>query len=84
MLFLVGGFSFGIFWLGGMDVQIEGEWVWMGNVQVMGSYKNWVFGEFNNVNGNEYCLEMDMGGQYYWNDNNCENRFNFICEMLYE
>uniref|UniRef100_A0A8W8J131 C-type lectin domain-containing protein n=1 Tax=Magallana gigas TaxID=29159 RepID=A0A8W8J131_MAGGI len=33
------------------------------------------------ANGNEHCLEMDMGGQYHWNDNNCENRFNFICEM---
>ncbi|XP_034329690.2 perlucin-like [Crassostrea angulata] len=77
----IGGFSPGIFWLGGTDVQIEGEWVWTGNVQAMGSYKNWAPGEPNNANGNEHCLEMDMGGQYHWNDNNCENRFNFICEM---
>lgn len=65
-------------------MQIEGEWVWTGNVQAMGSYKNWAPGEPNNANGNEHCLEMDMGGQYQWNDNNCENRFNFICEMPYE
>lgn len=82
--FLAGGFSPGIFWLGGTDVQIEGEWVWTGNVQAMGSYTNWAPGEPNNANGNEHCLEMDMGGQYHWNDNNCENRFNFICEMPYE
>lgn len=82
--FLAGGFSPGIFWLGGTDVQIEGEWVWTGNVQAMGSYRNWAPGEPNNANGNEHCLEMDMGGQYHWNDNNCENRFNFICEMPYE
>lgn len=84
ILFLAGGFSPGIFWLGGTDVQIEGEWVWTGNVQAMGSYKNWAPGEPNNANGNEHCLEMDMGGQYQWNDNNCENRFNFICEIPYE
>lgn len=58
--------------------------MWTGNVQAMGSYKNWAPGEPNNANGNEHCLEMDMGGQYHWNDNNCENRFNFICEMPYE
>ncbi|XP_061185314.1 perlucin-like [Saccostrea echinata] len=77
----IGGFSPGIFWLGGTDIQIEGEWVWTGNVEAFGTYKNWSPGEPNNAGSNEHCLEMDMNGNYQWNDNNCQNRFNFICEI---
>ncbi|XP_060076914.1 perlucin-like [Ylistrum balloti] len=70
----------GIFWLGASDLLTEGEWMWSSDNSFM-SYKNFAPREPNNADGNENCLEFDFSGNFQWNDNNCENLYNFVCEV---
>ena len=39
---------------------------------------NWREGEPNNANSNEHCVQIRKDG--LWNDENCDNHNNFICE----
>ncbi|OWF45339.1 perlucin-like [Mizuhopecten yessoensis] len=70
----------GIFWLGASDLLTEGEWMWS-NSDTYLTYKNFAPGEPNNAAGGEHCLEFDFSGNFQWNDNNCENLYNFVCEV---
>ena len=65
------------FWLGGSDVEVEGDWRW-----VDGS--NWDFqawdmgqGQPNNYNGNQHCLTYKVGlGNH---DDPCTRTKPFLC-----
>ncbi|KAK3581830.1 hypothetical protein CHS0354_007232 [Potamilus streckersoni] len=74
-----GSFNSGTFWLGASNLQVEGEWIWLNSGGKM-RYSNWQQGEPNNANSNENCLEMSFSNNFRWNDNKCNNKFNFICE----
>lgn len=51
---LILGYIKGV-WLGYSDIQKEGCYVFMFNVEEFG-YNNWYKMEFNNVGGIEYCV----------------------------
>ncbi|XP_045190001.2 perlucin-like [Mercenaria mercenaria] len=74
-----GFFNSGIFWLGASDMAAEGSWVWNKTGSSV-SYTNWKDGEPNNANGGEDCLTITFSDSFRWNDNNCNNKFNFVCE----
>lgn len=69
------------FWIGGMDVVVEGEWIWI-ILQVKFFYDDWVDDFFDDYEGNEDCVYLWFGVNYFWNDFNCDERMNFICEKL--
>ena len=73
-------FTPGTFWLGASDLQTEGVWSWTrGNDRFQ--YKYWQVGEPNNEGGNENCLAFGHSTGFKWNDINCQNKLNFICEL---
>jgi len=82
MLNVVDAYKPGIFWLGASDLETESEWIWTeGHVPM--TYKNFAPGEPDNANNHEHCLEFNFGDNFKWNDNSCENKYNFVCEISY-
>ncbi|XP_061165818.1 perlucin-like [Saccostrea echinata] len=76
------------FWVGGSDLLQEGEWTWTKTGSVIGSqgFSHWAPGQPNNGGHlDEHCMELEAGTNWLWNDDECENRKNFICEKpLYD
>ncbi|KAL4240798.1 hypothetical protein ACF0H5_001586 [Mactra antiquata] len=64
-------------WLGGTDLSVETEWMWIHSQQPFG-YTNWRPTEPNNSNKDENCLEMDPNG--LWNDRPCHYIQKYLCE----
>lgn len=66
-------------WLGGNDIDNEGDWTWTSG-ETFG-YTNWNTGEPNNVNNEDHMLGWWSGDR--WNDcsdNNCTNVRKFVVE----
>lgn len=68
------------FWLGASDLGHNGRYVWSSNGKSIDRFTNWRSGEPNNWCGHEHCLELLADGQ--WNDMNCNEKRQFICENL--
>ncbi|XP_046585441.1 perlucin-like [Haliotis rubra] len=67
------------YWLGASDLNLEGRWLWEGQCRM--KYTNWSPRQPDNWRGNEHCLEIKRRyGNYLWNDNQCQEPSNFICE----
>jgi len=68
-------------WLGGTDVDKEGDWRWVSSgLKVMASL--WNTGEPNNYGNQEHCLHTDYGiTSDGLNDRNCEDGIAFVCEL---
>lgn len=45
------------------------------------TYENWAFGEPNNYQNVEFCGELKGEPGMAWNDINCENLHNWICQI---
>ncbi|XP_062592361.1 ladderlectin-like [Saccostrea cucullata] len=70
----------GNFWLGGSDILVDRVWKWMSS-KTSFSYSGWASGEPNvSYGAGEHCVHLYKDRNYYWNDERCENRFNFICQ----
>lgn len=67
--------DYGDIWIGFNDLSNEGVWVWASGSS---TYLNWNHYEPNNA-GNEDCAQVY--DNYKWNDVNCGNRFNTMCEL---
>eukprot|EP00105_Crassostrea_gigas_P030493 XP_011452811.1 PREDICTED: perlucin-like protein [Crassostrea gigas] len=67
------------FWIGGTDAVVEGEWIWITS-QAKFSYDDWADDFPDDYEGNEDCAHLWSGVNYSWNDSNCDERMNFICE----
>ena len=71
----------GTAWIG--SYYANEKWYWVKDEPF--SYSNWKTGEPNNTNGNEYRVNMYVGGEYagQWNDINAfsTNVEGFICEF---
>eukprot|EP00105_Crassostrea_gigas_P010137 XP_011425314.1 PREDICTED: perlucin-like [Crassostrea gigas] len=69
----------GHFWVGGTDVLVDGQWIWISSQERI-EYTDWVPGEPNGGT-REGCLMLN-GGKYHfhWNDANCHSLQSFICE----
>ncbi|CAB3379369.1 Hypothetical predicted protein [Cloeon dipterum] len=73
------------FWASGTDLGSEGTFYWNGTGSKVEGFTNFDKGEPNNFNGTEHCLELVAhDGAIYWNDNNCNISFDFICEKSLE
>ncbi|XP_065345718.1 lectin subunit alpha-like [Cloeon dipterum] len=69
------------FWVSGTDLDSEGTFYWNGTGSKVEGFTNFDKGEPSNFNGTEHCLELVAhDGAIYWNDNNCNIPFQFICE----
>ena len=75
-------------WIGGADLEVEGQFQWIGDSgslagdvfyknggPVHGQYSNFRAGEPNN-NGEEDCVKMDADGQ--WNDESCYQQLQYF------
>ncbi|XP_060078036.1 perlucin-like [Ylistrum balloti] len=68
-----------IYSLGGTDIHSEGVWLWVSTGERIG-FTDWGPKEPNNQKGKEHCLTINGFLDYRWNDDNCANEFNWICE----
>ena len=63
-------------WTGLTDIAEEGEYVWWdGSVA---GFTNWSFGEPDNAEGHEDCVQFEGFGQ--WSAVGCDNRAGVVCE----
>ncbi|KAL3883520.1 hypothetical protein ACJMK2_029776 [Sinanodonta woodiana] len=69
------------FWIGGSDVLVEGEWVWMtSKTRIDPQVLHWGGpGRPSNTDNNENCLTIAARSE--WNDAPCSLLFHYICEM---
>ncbi|XP_052273370.1 C-type lectin lectoxin-Phi2-like isoform X2 [Dreissena polymorpha] len=69
------------FWIGGTDLENEGEWLWVHSRTMMSSsFTNWRLGEPNNGgDSDENCA--DARPFFGWNDERCWITLKYICEM---
>jgi len=63
------------------DLAQEGVYVWSDGTDA--NYFGWAVGEPNNVD-DENCAELALEDSFGWNDTNCENEQDFICEAISE
>ena len=69
----------GHFWVGGTDVLVDGQWIWISTQEKM-QFTDWLPGEPNG-GLREGCLMLVSGSNnYHWNDANCHSQQSFICE----
>ncbi|XP_064631578.1 perlucin-like isoform X1 [Lineus longissimus] len=68
------------FWIGGNDFANEREWRWV-ETQEKVRYQNWYHGQPDNAKNSEHCMELEKKYKYQWNDQSCELRNHFICEI---
>ena len=59
------------------DLAQEGDYVWSDGSEP--NYFGWAVGEPNNVD-DENCAELALEDSWGWNDTNCDNEQDFICE----
>ncbi|XP_033756328.1 perlucin-like [Pecten maximus] len=70
------------FWVGGNDILEEGSWEWASGKAM--TYTNWDDGQPDNGGDNDYnehCMEISHGDAWKWNDQECDEERNVICEI---
>ncbi|XP_055528363.1 perlucin-like [Wyeomyia smithii] len=74
------------FWIGGSDLAEHGVFYWQPTGNRFG-YTNWKYGQPDNTNGTEHCVEIrylpiENELDWYWNDRQCDVKNPFVCENL--
>ncbi|XP_013873418.1 galactose-specific lectin nattectin [Austrofundulus limnaeus] len=64
-------------WVGGTNLHNEAYWTWIDGTPF--DFTDWGPGEPNNAGGNERCMDINLRGQDYVNDENCDTKNPFIC-----
>jgi len=73
----------GRLWIGASDLKEEGIFVWTNGKPL--SYNNWAPGEPNNYGRRgEDCVEVNFRAPGLWNDNGCNKKRKFMCEIARE
>lgn len=67
------------FWIEATDLASEGQWNF-GLHSTRVSWINWLWGEPNNSNNNEDCVEIVGNRGYKWNDEDCLSSNRALCE----
>ncbi|VDI53177.1 Hypothetical predicted protein [Mytilus galloprovincialis] len=70
------------FWLGGTDIEKEGDWIWSTS-QTNITFNDWHVGEPDNWNDQHHCLLMTLRFNLEWADRSCGDINRFICEKTY-
>ena len=58
------------------------QWTWIDGSAM--EFSNWSAGQPDNHEGDEFCLELNNGFDYLWNDLPCDsvhNRDYYICQV---
>ncbi|KAL6479844.1 hypothetical protein MHYP_G00108770 [Metynnis hypsauchen] len=66
-------------WLGASDCVTEGTWLWSDGSKM--NFKDWGPTQPSNYLGKENCLEINYGDTHQWNDDACDVRKPFVCEV---
>ncbi|CAC5391770.1 unnamed protein product [Mytilus coruscus] len=74
--------SFIAFWLGGTDIEKEGNWIWSTS-QTDITFNDWGLHQPSNTNGKEHCVQMKREYNLKWNDDPCMLGTRFICEKKF-
>ncbi|XP_071764505.2 ladderlectin-like [Centroberyx gerrardi] len=69
--------SFSRTWIGGTDAVKNSLWFWSDGSRF--DFHLWASGEPTNYGNTEHCVEMNYGGENYWNDWSCESQLPFVC-----
>ncbi|NXD11875.1 MRC1 protein, partial [Nothocercus nigrocapillus] len=77
-LALAKGLNTQAFWIGLFYLNPDEGYVWIDGSPA--TYKYWDEDEPNNYQGIEHCVMFNKSPQMRWNDLNCENSLNWICE----
>ena len=84
ILFTGNGWAAGNVWVGGRRSSVSSQWIWYGSETGSIYYSYFATGQPNNNGGNALCLGYWSGGHYYWDDDDCANKRNFVCEKIIE
>ncbi|VDI51334.1 Hypothetical predicted protein [Mytilus galloprovincialis] len=71
--------SAGDFWLDGIDDVHESDWRWASTYSIINP-TFWHPGQPDNLKGNEDCLEVRIGDNGQWNDDDCAKHQFCLCE----
>ncbi|XP_054912732.1 ladderlectin-like [Poeciliopsis prolifica] len=66
-------------WLGGYDSPGEGIWFWSDGSRL--TFTNWAAGEPNNGGDKEHCMDMNVQGRDFVNDDVCSKQLPFVCVL---
>lgn len=66
--------------MGLTDEFIEGEFRWIDSDTELTGFKDWVSGNPNN-DENEDCVMFWRAHSFLWNDAQCGNRYESVCEL---
>ncbi|KAM8810847.1 macrophage mannose receptor 1-like [Eudromia elegans] len=66
------------FWIGLFHLNPDEGYAWIDGSPA--AYQYWAEDEPNNYQGSEHCVMFNKSPQMRWNDLNCENSLNWICE----
>ncbi|XP_054593303.1 galactose-specific lectin nattectin-like [Nothobranchius furzeri] len=64
-------------WVGGTNAGRVHMWRWTDGTPF--TFDSWGPGEPNNQGGNEHCMDMNLFGQDYVNDEDCSQQNSFVC-----
>nr|QNH85695.1 C-type lectin 3 [Anadara sativa] len=73
------------YWIDGADFMEKNVWRWMrndGGSYFIKGYTNWAPGQPDDIG--EHCLEIRYSFGIHWNNFNCFQKENFICEVSAE
>lgn len=68
------------YWIGASDKDTEGKFTWMTSGSDI-TFADWTPSNPSDSENNEDCVELNFAGDPVgWNDLNCNQTHNFICE----
>lgn len=66
-------------WIGGNDIEEEGNYVWTSNNTKI-SFTDWAPNQPNNYGKYQHCIRYEFNTQWIWNDERCEKLSRFLCQ----
>ncbi|XP_062620106.1 perlucin-like protein [Saccostrea cucullata] len=66
--------------LGMIDAFVEGKWVYLSSLKAL-TFTNWSWGNPDNL-FNQDCATLASYKKYKWDDEDCTEQRNFVCERL--